>query len=489
MTKTTARWTKVLIPLILLVVIATANYYADIFFKEAEDVIWGRTVSILNNGLDFLLWVSLAWALIRVMDTIVLDRIFSRKIRKPVPKILKDLSHFVINLSVFVGILSDVFQIPVTALLATTGVISMVIGFALKDMISDFFSGIAININQPFQIGDVIELEGGTCGEVMQINWRTTIIKPLSNILSIVPNGKIGSMEIRNLSSPGKHYRVHLEFHMDFNVPTKRVLRILNAAAKSVDPGITGTNGADAHILDIDELGVKYRIRFWIPDFLKWHTTRTKLIDNVMHNLYQAGLAPVYSKYDLYMTDMPQRALDKHVDQKQLISRISLFRSLNSDEIDQLVSGLKPQSIKSDIAVVTAGDEGDSLFILVEGLLQVYVKEEPSSKEVNVGQVSAGEFFGEFSLLTGDNRSATVMTETDCVLYEIEKGKIEPILEKRPQLALLLSDFLADRKLQSVQAMQQHKVKVKQESKEELADIMLKKMSGVFTFLKKSISG
>lgn len=481
--------TKVVTPLILMLFFGATNYYADIFLKEVETGVLVRIIPILHSGLNLLLWISAAWALIRVMDNIVLDRVLSRQIRKPVPKILKDLSHFVIILSIFVGILSDVFKIPVTALLATTGVISMVIGFALKDMISDFFSGIAININQPFQMGDIIEIEDGTIGEVVQINWRTTIIRPLSDILSIVPNGKISAMAIKNLSRPGKHYRVNLEFHMDFNVPTKRVLRILNAAVKSVDPAITGTREADAHILDIDELGVKYRVRYWVPEFLKWHATRTRLVDAVMHNLYQAGLAPVYSKFDLYMTDMPKRSLDKHSDQKQLISRISLFRSLTDEEIAELVSTLEPQSLRADIAIVMEGDEGDSLFILVEGLLQVYIKQGPDGKDVNVGQINAGEFFGEFSLLTGEKRSATVVTATDCVLYEIQKSKIEHILEKRPQLALLLSDFLADRKLQSARAMEKRSVHKQQESKDELADIMLKKMSGVYTFLKNSFSG
>ncbi len=487
--KSRIRSAKVFVPIFMLIFFAGTNYYADIFLKDVEIGIFAGAFRVFHYALDILLWVSLAWALIRVMDFIVLDRIFSKKIRKPVPKILKDLSHFVINLSIFVGILSDVFQIPVTALLATTGVISMVIGFALKDMISDFFSGIAININQPFQIGDVIETEDGTTGEVMQINWRTTIIRPLSDILSIVPNGKIGSMEIKNLSRPGKHYRIHLEFHMDFNVPTRRVLRILNAAVKSVDPAIAGTREADAHILDIGELGVKYRVRYWVPEFMKWHATRTRLIDSVMHNLYQAGLAPVYSKFDVYMTDMPKRVLNKHSDQKQLISRISLFRSLTSEEIDELISTLEPQSVGADVAVVMEGAEGDSLFILVEGLLQVYVKQGPDGKNVNVGQVNAGEFIGEFSLLTGEKRSATVITDTSCVLYEIEKSKIESILEKRPQLALVLSDFLADRKLRAAKAMERQHVHKKQETKDELADIMLKKMSDVFTFLRRSIYG
>jgi small-conductance mechanosensitive channel/CRP-like cAMP-binding protein len=475
---------KLIIPIVLLVVFSVPLLYVDTIAMKVGGGIVTTIEVFLEHFLGIAIWLAAAWVVIRIINVLILEVIVERKLGTTVPKLLKDLAAFLIFTFAIIGIIGGVFDYPVSGLLAATGAAGMMIAFALRNMIFDVFSGIAINIEHPFRIGDYVKLDSGTLGQVKEINWRTTIVQTFANVMVVVPNGRISTMEIQNFSRPAPHFRGEIDLHLDFNVPTERVLRILNAAARGIETGVKEKR-ADAQIVDIDELGVKYRVRFWCPDYPLIMPIRTKIIASVMHNLYQAGISPVHHKHDIYMTDMPVREFSEHKDQTELISRVKLFESLTAEEIESFCQHLKNRFMPSGETVVRENEEGDSLFILVEGLLQVKVKNQSAEGDIVIGTIKAGEFFGEFSLLTGERRSATIETMTDCVVYEVTKENIAPLLKGRPMLAKFLADYLAERKLKSSQRIESFGKEQEGEKKKELAGAILEKMIKVFTFLKK----
>ena len=94
--------------------------------------------------------------------------------------------------------------------------------------------------------------------------------------------------------------------------------------------------------------------------------------------------------------------------------------------------------------VVRTGDQGAALFVVVEGLLRV-LRPSVEGDERQVDEMIPGDAFGEFSLLTGAPRHATIVPRGDAVVYEITKDDLEPILKRRPDLAERLSEILAQR--------------------------------------------
>ncbi|MCP4755330.1 MAG: cyclic nucleotide-binding domain-containing protein, partial [Proteobacteria bacterium] len=91
------------------------------------------------------------------------------------------------------------------------------------------------------------------------------------------------------------------------------------------------------------------------------------------------------------------------------------------------------------------GESGDSLFIIVDGTVKVEI-ELPNKEKLVVARLGVGKYFGEMALLTGESRTADVIAQTDCSLFEITKDDIAPILKKRPAVAETLSQVLSDRK-------------------------------------------
>src|SRR6185312_12028818 len=165
------------------------------------------------------------------------------------------------------GIISFVFNRPLTGLWATSGVAGLVIGLALRNVIMDVFIGLAVNVDRPYRLGDFIMLQTGQVGRVLEINWRTTRLATNEGNTIIVPNSRIGDMTVTNFLKPNSSAEFELLFSVDFGVPSERVLRVLTAAAMAV----TGAGILDdpdhepkARIKGISHEGVEYKVKYWV---------------------------------------------------------------------------------------------------------------------------------------------------------------------------------------------------------------------------------
>ena len=97
--------------------------------------------------------------------------------------------------------------------------------------------------------------------------------------------------------------------------------------------------------------------------------------------------------------------------------------------------------------ILSQGEEGSSLFIVEEGLVNVLVKD-AKGKNKWVAHIPPGGFFGEMALLTGEPRTASVQAETETICYEIDKEILLPIFQENPDLLEQISEMMATRKAQ-----------------------------------------
>ena len=100
-----------------------------------------------------------------------------------------------------------------------------------------------------------------------------------------------------------------------------------------------------------------------------------------------------------------------------------------------------------DEKLIQQGDDGDSMFVLVDGQATVVVK--GNSGATPVAFLRSGDCFGEMSLLTGERRRATVIAQTDCEVVEIGKAVLARSLKEHPALLAQLSELLARRQLET----------------------------------------
>lgn len=146
-------------------------------------------------------------------------------------KIVSDLLAGVIYVATALAVINFVFGVPIGSLVATSGVIAIVLGLALQSTLSDVFSGIAVDLERPYKLGDLLWVEGGIEGQVLQINWRSTQIATPHNSVAIVPNSVIAKSRLENRSAPTPMRGVTVSVSIDAAIDPRRCTAALDAAA------------------------------------------------------------------------------------------------------------------------------------------------------------------------------------------------------------------------------------------------------------------
>lgn len=475
---------KLVWPVLLLVVSVGPTLYWDSLIHDLGVDVISQTIKITKYAVATLAWLSVAWLATRLVDVLIWDGLVAPKLGGNVPRLLKDVVAAIIFLIAITGIIGGVFKLPVSGIWATSGVVGLVIGLAVQSMISDVFSGIAINVDRPFRIGDWIQLHQRgippMIGCVEEVNWRSTRLKTTDGVRHIVPNNLMGQIIVTNLCEPEKRSRFELLFTLDFEVPPERVLRILNAGVKAA-VGPLADPEPKARVNGATEWGVEYKVRYWLlPEKTSPNKGRNAVCRSILEHLHHAGITLAYQKQDLYVAEMPNRQLTLETDRKTLVRRIAIFKSLEQHEVEALSERITQRKFLAGDMVVEKDAAGESMYVVVEGLLFVFADFDGTGSTTRVGKLIPGDFFGEMSLLTGEPRSASVEAATDTIVYEITRADIEGILEARPNIAERISKVVAQRRVSNDETRLNRPKEQQAEEEQNFAEQLLGKMRGFF---------
>jgi small-conductance mechanosensitive channel len=155
--------------------------------------------------------------------------------------VMKTLYRSIILIFIFLIVL-DRLKITITPFIASLGIGTAVVGFALQDTLSNFFSGIYINLDKPVRIGDYIRLESGEEGYVVHVGWRSTRIRMLSNNILILPNSKLAASRVINFYLPDSDLSILVNGSVSYQSDLEKVERVTMDVAKQV---LQETDGAD----------------------------------------------------------------------------------------------------------------------------------------------------------------------------------------------------------------------------------------------------
>lgn len=398
----------------------------------------------VTRTLSVLWWLATAWLVVRGLEVFLWRGILAHRTQRQMPKLLTDVIAVLIYLAAGVSILAFVFEQPITGVLATSGVVAVVLGFALQSTLADVFAGIALNFEHPFRVGDWIRIEPDIEGEVIEINWRATRIRTREDNHLVLPNSAIAKANFTNYNLPSDRYAVRVQINLPFDLAPARAVALLKAAALSYDRVLTDPEPR-IRAISFGEFAVVYDVKCWVNDFGQDLDHRHAISSNIWRHLTSARESMAFPRRDVRM--LTRRDADSRplADPNVLLETIDLFAPLSEAERSDLAAGMKKRAVAARQTLVKEGAPGDSLFIVAEGLLFVFISSVAGGRKV-VSRLAPGDVFGEMSLLTGEARSATVTAATDCVVYVIDKAQLEPLLQKRGELASNLSEILAARR-------------------------------------------
>ena len=391
----------------------------------------------------FLLSTAFVVALI---DRYFWEAYWEKTRRTTIPHFLRQVVALFIYLIALLLVLSVGYhaQSELKGLLAGSGIAAIIIGFATQDLFGGIISGIALQISKPYRVGDWLHIQE-RFAEVMEINWRSTRLRTNDGIYLDIPNYRIARDTIVNLHYPTEVHAMRLRVGVDYDVPPNRVKDALHRAASSAE-GVLPEPPTKVFVMDFADSAVIYEIKFSMGNHRAYNDVCDAIRTNIWYEFKRQHITIPFPIRTLHVHRGEKRIGDGRAEARTILRREALFDCMNDMQLENVLQNSQVHHYGRGERLIQEGDQGDSMFVMLRGSAAVSVARNGTG--VRVGVMRQGDCFGEFSLLTGEPRSATIRAEADCEVLEISKPVMAEVLRESPECLTALSELLAKRKLE-----------------------------------------
>jgi small-conductance mechanosensitive channel len=367
----------------------------------------------------------LAWLAIRAFLHDVYADVYLVKLKgRQVNRFLLNLLSFLAAL-VLVGMgLRGALNVDVGSILTSSAILTAVVGFSMQDTIGSLFSGLLIQTEKPFRIGDWIRL-GEIEGQVAEITWRYTKLTTIANEQVLIPNNAIAKERLVNLSEPVRQVNLTVAVPAPVGAPPVKiksaledVLRKSRAVAPLPEPRVR------LHELGLDS--ITYRLSFYVEDYGASPQARTEVLSAVWYEFRKQGIELPMRRQEQFTGG--ESACAPPFDLLELVKGVGLFRGMREGEIELLAQCAAVRTFAPGMRVVERGEAGHTMFIIASGSVSVRLGEKELSR------LTAGDVFGEMALLTGEPRQADVVALEPVTCLEVDREAFRGVLDKNPVL-------------------------------------------------------
>jgi len=387
-------------------------------------------------------------ALLQLFDALLWDYALAQRRHIAVPRLLVELFNFVALIAVALVVLREVFNVKdLSALLVTSTVVSAVIGLSLQDLLGSVVAGLALQLEQPFRVGDWVRLSEQE-GQVTQMNWRTLTLRTRDNHHLILPNANVARQDITNYSRPTPLQRQHAQVGLAYGHPPGVVKNALTHAVAACE-GVAAAPAPEVAVTAYGDFAIQYDIRYWIDDYAHAEQIHDRVMTRLWYELRRANLTIPFPMREVTMRALPEDHAARAQEQLRRevfaeLRPLTVFAPLSDPQIEQVVRGAALQRYSVGEALVRQGEPGDSLFVIKSGRVRIDVKNEVG-QVIPVDHLGPDDFFGEMSLLTGEPRAASVVAEMETEVIVVDKPDLAEVFKSDNALLESISLVLEQR--------------------------------------------
>ena len=208
----------------------------------------------------------------------------------------------VVGVLVVLPVMAPGFNI--NTLVVVLGALSFGVGFGLRNVADNFFSGLILLIERPIKVTDRIEI-AGVFGTVMEIRARSTTVRTNDNIDIIVPNSQFIANQVTNLSHHDKRVRFKIPVGVHYDSDVDSVQKALLEAAAGCD-GVLENPAPAVRLIGFADSAVNFELRVWTDSL--YHRPKL-LFSNVNFRIWKKfkeyGIRIPYPQRDLHVKEMP----------------------------------------------------------------------------------------------------------------------------------------------------------------------------------------
>jgi small-conductance mechanosensitive channel/CRP-like cAMP-binding protein len=375
---------------------------------------------------------------------LLVDLYLHFRMKGEVPSFLREL--LLLGIYVFFGAtaLRVIFDISMSSILTTTTVLTAALAFGLQTTLSNIVSGFLIQSDRAFRRGTWVWLKDREIsGEIVNVGFRYSTILTTEEHKVHIPNQYLTQNVVHAIGNREEGPAgVNLKVLLDYSFPPERAMHLLLKALRD-EPRIVRDPSPSVRVDLFLDSGVQYHLRFYLENYGTILNVRDGILKRVWYAVAREGQTFPYPHREVVRKEhAPPFRMELDAIRESL-REIEILSPLSEEDLDALAPHVRLRVYGPGESIVQEGEEGDSLFIVLRGNLEVHVGQD------KVGALTAGEFFGEMSLLTGERRRATVRTTDEVRLLEISKEALEPIILAHPPVAEGLSAAL-ERRLNNI---------------------------------------
>ncbi len=372
---------------------------------------------------------------------------------RPAP-ILRDIVLGIAYVIAFIMLLSR-HGVNLSGIIATSAVVTAVVGFSLQDTLGNVMGGMALQMERSVAVGDWIRI-GDLEGVVREIRWRHTSVETRDWDTVVIPNSNLMKSQVavlgRRQGKP-KYHRMWVHFHVDFQHSPADVIETIQSALRA-DPihNVATEPPPECILKDFIDGDGQYAVRYWLTDFSKTDPTSSEIRSRIFVALRRSQIQLSIPTQSLHVT-MENQARARRKQEQELerrttaLAKVAFLATLTDQERTELATHLSVCPFRHGEVITRQGNEAHYLYTLTKGTAEVRVAG-ASGETRTLATLKAGDVFGEMALLTGERRTASVVATTDTICYRLDKDSFAEILYNRPEIAEAISQTLARRKLE-----------------------------------------
>ncbi len=342
--------------------------------------------------------------------------LLGRDVRSRQARLLSDLLAGAIYLTAILIVLNSVLDLPVKGLLATSGVIAIVLGLALQNTLADLFSGVAVGLEQPFHVGDRVTIGGYAEGTIVEMNWRSIRVQTDSEDLATIPNSIVARSQIINRSVPTQRRAASVEIPTSSSARSELLFELIRQAIL-LCPAILIDPPPSTSIRRVGVRTTTFSIGYFVADTPNVSIAQGQLLRQVRRLFRHAGVQD-----------------GQRLTNISLLQDLALFESLTADQITRLDKNLASRRLNAGDILFEQGSIGASLYIIRSGIFEI-TQTGANSLSRSYGRVGPGEYLGEISMMSGDPRPVRVTALTSGEVLELPRMALEGLLHSDERVA------------------------------------------------------
>ncbi|MBN1176022.1 mechanosensitive ion channel family protein [Candidatus Woesearchaeota archaeon] len=244
--------------------------------------------------------------------------------------LMKSLIKIVISIIAIIVVL-QVWGVQVGTLIASIGIVGIILGFAFQDTMKNIFGGIALISDNSIKKHDVIQLDTGEVGEVIEMSLRSTKLKTLDNDYLMVPNGTLANSRFINFALPTATMRISVFVSVAYGTDPHLVKTVLLETLKGRND-ILSLPRREVRFLKMGDFSMDFELLFYIRNYKE----RFTIIDSVTTDVYLAleryGIEIPFPTRTVYTSSKNSSPKEEIKKRKDLAARRALEREIQLDK-------------------------------------------------------------------------------------------------------------------------------------------------------------